>query len=46
MFEFDDSSEVIIFSDEPQWCMEQKLFDFLKEELKKNEFACWSIFIN
>jgi len=25
--EFDDSSEVIIFSDEPQWCMEQKLFE-------------------
>jgi len=25
--EFDDSSEVIIFSDEPRWCMEQKLFE-------------------
>lgn len=24
---FDESSEVIIFSDEPQWCMEQKLFE-------------------
>jgi len=24
--EFDESFEVIIFSDEPQWCMEQKLF--------------------
>ena len=25
--EFDNSSDVIIFSDEPQWCMEQKLFE-------------------
>ena len=25
--EFDESSEVIIFSDEPQWCMKQKLFE-------------------
>ena len=24
--EFDDNSEVIIFSDDPQWCMEQDLF--------------------
>ena len=24
---FDESSEVIIFSDDPQWCMEQKLFN-------------------
>lgn len=24
---FDDSSEVIIFSDDPQWCMNQKLFE-------------------
>jgi hypothetical protein len=25
--EFDSNSEVLIFSDDPQWCMSQKLFD-------------------
>jgi len=37
--EFDDSSEVIIFSDEPQWCMEQKLFKsdrFMISETENN----------
>jgi len=36
---FDDSSEVIIFSDEPQWCMEQKLFEsdrFMISEIGNN----------
>ena len=37
--EFDESSDVIIFSDEPQWCMEQKLFKsdrFMISEIENN----------
>ena len=37
--EFDESSEVIIFSDDPQWCMEQKLFEsdrFMISETQNN----------
>lgn len=37
--EFDESSDVIIFSDDPQWCMEQKLFKsdrFMISETQNN----------
>jgi len=36
---FDNSSEIIIFSDDPKWCLEQKLFDsdrFLVSETDNN----------
>jgi len=37
--QFDDTSEVIIFSDEPEWCMEQQLFSsdrFMVSETRNN----------